>query len=122
MCKLRLIESYTWLMLNVEWYLLEELCEELSIQLLKNNSYKELAKYLYIVNDIMKLNKVELIDILGDLSNQNRDAQFEINEIVLEHYSEIDLIILIANVISLLEFLNINKTLNNKKNDRIMNF
>lgn len=112
MNRLRLIESFTWMMLNIEWYLLEELDELETSNILKFRHFGEVEKYLKLISkkeNEHKFSELDYLESLDTLINMEKPQQLDINEIVLKSYTESDLVRLLKDTVDLLLHIDIIK-------------
>lgn len=118
MTKLRLIESFTWMMLNIEWYILEGLDEKYSKNILRFKYFEEVREYLKDVSEQEGLktidyheifNTMDYFEILDYLINLDKSEQLKINEKLLTSYSEGHLLKLIQDTIEMLNYIELSK-------------
>ena len=114
MFKERLIESFTWLFMEVEILLLEKIDADFSNKKIFNefitSTFYQVLCYLADVEYCKNINgkgNFDYLEILDSLSNKSQSDKMIINKEVMIGYSENDILRLIENTVKLIQFLKI---------------
>ena len=110
----RLIESFTWLFLEVEILLLEKLYIEFSNEKIFNefttSAFCQVLCYLADLEYCKNINgkgNLDYLEMLDFLSNKSQSDKVVINREVMLGYSENDILRLIENTVKLIQFLKV---------------
>jgi hypothetical protein len=105
--KARLIESFVWLFMQVEFDFLEDLEVEVTEKILTNSIYYPVRCYLcdfdsiYLENNSIEAD-TDYLEILDHMINLSVDEKVKINVKVMDSYSENDILMLISNTVRLI--------------------
>ena len=110
----RLIESFTWLFMEVEIAFLENIDVDFSSKKIFNefttSTFYQVLCYLVDLEYCKNINgkgNFDYLEILDFLSNKNQSDKIVINREVMLGYSENDILRLIENTVKLIQFLKI---------------
>ena len=114
MFKERLIESFTWLFMEVEILLLERIDIDLSDNRVLNEfvtgTFYQVLCYLADLGYCKKITRegnIDYLEIIDYLLNESQMDKVAINREVMIGYSENDILRLIENTVKLIQFLKI---------------
>ena len=110
----RLIESFTWLFMEVEILLLEKVDVDFSNEKIFNefitSTFYQVLCYLVDLEYCKNVNgkgNFDYLEILDFLSNKSKLDKIVINKEVMIGYSENDILRLIENTVKLIQFLKV---------------
>lgn len=112
MYKERLIESFTWLFMQVEIDLLENICEDKIKDMLELPLYYSVTNYLREINHEEMQNfpyKTDYFEVMDYLLNISQQDKVKINKEIMKEYDTYQILSLISQTTRLLEDIQIMK-------------